>query len=59
MNDPKCPFCNGKATIQMSYSDGFEFVRNYECNRCHGVFREVYRMTLDRVDTLIKPIRRH
>ena len=58
MIDPKCPFCGSKCTIQTSDYDGFEYVRNCECNRCHGVFREVYTMKLDRVEALIKPIRR-
>ena len=58
MNNPECPLCNGKCTIQMSYTDGFEYVQNIECNECHGVYREVYTMQIDRVETLIKPTRR-
>ena len=58
MIEPKCPFCGGKCTIQLSYGGSWEYVRNWECDRCHGVFREVYRMTFARLETLRKPIRR-
>ena len=58
MKDPKCPFCNGKSTIQMSYEDGWEFMRNCECSKCYALFREVYAMKFDRVETMRKPTRR-
>lgn len=51
----KCPLCGGKCSIPTSYSDGFDFVRHLECTSCHGVFREVYTLRLNRVETLIEP----
>ncbi len=58
MKIPKCPFCNGECTMQTSDFDGWEYWHNYECNNCHCLFREVYRMKLDKVETLISPNRR-
>lgn len=56
----KCPFCNGEFTIQTSEIDGFEYVRNCECNSCHGVYRKVYGVIYasdDVVDLLIARMR--
>lgn len=58
MIDPKCPFCGSECTIQTAYSDDLEYVRHFECNKCHGVFREVHRLKFDRLETLRKPTRR-